>query len=198
MSELESRMRAAFDAADYAAVATLIVTHYGGEIQAFLNARLRSASDGDDAFSMFVEDLWTGLPEFGWRCSARGWAYAIARNAANRLRASPLQQRKCNLSLSELAGLSSLIARGRSATQAHLRTEVKDRVRALREQLDPDDQMLLILRVDKGMSYRELALVLNDELEPGADAAARMRKRFERVRQRIRELARADGLLPDA
>lgn len=197
MSEVERQMRAAFDAADFSEVATLIVNHYGGEIQSFLNARLRSATDGDDAFSMFVEDMWTGLPEFGWRSSARGWAYAIARNAANRLRASPLQQRKCNLSLSELASLSSLIARSRSATQAHLRTDAKDRVRALREQLEPDDQMLLILRVDKGMGFRELALVMNDQCANLGEEAARLRKRFERVKGRIRELARAEGLLPD-
>ena len=55
-----------------------------------------------------------------------------------------------------------MIVQVRNTTQMHLRTEVKDRVRAIRDRLDPDDQMLLTLRVDKRMPFRELALVMND------------------------------------
>lgn len=50
-------MRDAFDARDYRAVATLMLERYGTEIRAFLCSRLRSTADGDEAFSMFVEDL---------------------------------------------------------------------------------------------------------------------------------------------
>jgi RNA polymerase sigma-70 factor (ECF subfamily) len=99
-----------------------------------------------------------------------------------------------------MAGVSALVARQRSTTGHHLRTEAKQRVRAMREQLDPDDQMLLLLRVDKGMCFRELALVMDDERlqHDRVDAeAARLRKRFERIKTELRAIARAEGLLSD-
>jgi RNA polymerase sigma-70 factor (ECF subfamily) len=60
--------------------------------------------------------------------------------------------------------------------------------------------MLLILRVDRGMDWRDLAAAMGDENAPleGADLdreAARLRKRFERIKDRLRELAREAGLL---
>jgi RNA polymerase sigma-70 factor (ECF subfamily) len=197
-SEGESQMRVAFGAGDYRVVATLMIQHYGAEIQDFLASRLQSATDRDEAFSMFVEDLWAGLPGFAWRCSARGWGYALARNASNRLLRAPQQRRQRNLTLSERASLSALMAHARSTTQIYLRTEAKDRIRAIRDRLEPDDQMLLILRVDKRMPFRELALVMNDgqlDSERVDEEAARLRKRFERVKAQIREMARAEGLL---
>jgi RNA polymerase sigma-70 factor (ECF subfamily) len=74
-------------------------------------------------------------------------------------------------------------------------------MRALRERLDPEDQTLLILHVDRALTWPEIALVLHDEAAPleGAEhgrAAARLRKRFERVKAEFRRLAREEGLLP--
>jgi RNA polymerase sigma-70 factor (ECF subfamily) len=197
-TDADPQMRIAFDARDYRTVATLMLEHYGTEIQNFLHSRLRSATNADEAFSMFVEDLWTGLPGFAWRCSPRAWAYTLARNAGNRLQRSPQQRQQRNLSLSERESLSAMIAHARSATQVHVRTDIKDRVRAMRERLEPDDQLLLILRIDKGMPFRELALVMNDGQLADAridEEAARLRKRFERLKGQIREMARAEGLL---
>jgi RNA polymerase sigma-70 factor (ECF subfamily) len=70
----------------------------------------------------------------------------------------------------------------------------------LRQTLPPDDQMLLILRVDGGMDFRELAVAMaaNDAVSDDAELdreAARLRKRFERVKERLRELARDAGLI---
>jgi hypothetical protein len=60
--------------------------------------------------------------------------------------------------------------------------------------------MLLYLRVDRGMEFREIAVAMARgdvtltvaELDP---AAARLRKRFERVKERLRSLAAEAGLL---
>jgi RNA polymerase sigma-70 factor, ECF subfamily len=124
----------------------------------------------------------------------------VARNAAHRLKRSPHERREHKLTLPERENLSALIAQVRSATQTHQRTGTKVAIAAIRARLDPDDQMLLVLRVDKGMSFRELAQVMNDGDLPDArvdDEAARLRKRFERVKAQIREIARAEGLLGD-
>ena len=40
-----------------------------------------------------------------------------------------------------LRGLQRQVARVRTATQTYLRTDVKDRVRALRDELPPDDRL---------------------------------------------------------
>jgi RNA polymerase sigma-70 factor (ECF subfamily) len=148
---------------------------------------------------MFAEDLWSGLARFGWRCSMRTWAYALARNAANRYASSPHNRGSRNLGLSQSEQLSEIVERDRSTTQVHLRTEIKDRFRALREQLDLDDQMLLILRIDRDMTWRDIAIAMgaDAELEQHAMAreSARLRKSFERIKTELRRMAKEAGLL---
>lgn len=95
----------------------------------------------------------------------------------------------------------------RTETLAFLRTEKKSRLQALRDSLPEEDRMLLVLRVDRGLAWNELARILAEgepgELDDGPqlDAlaltreAARLRKRFQLVKDRLRELARKEGLL---
>jgi RNA polymerase sigma-70 factor, ECF subfamily len=202
---VEAKIHSAHDAGDFASAATLVIEHYGGEILAFLNARLRDAAQGEEVFGVFAEKLWTGLPGFAWRCSVKGWAYRLARNAANDFVAAPHARKQRNLALSAHAMSSQLMDQVRNTTARYLKTPVKDRVRALRETLPLDDQMLLILRVDRGMSFRDLAGAMASASGTDADAldfdldkeAARLRKRFERVKDELRELAKAEGLLKD-
>lgn len=196
----EARIRAACERRDYSDAATLTIASYGEEILAFLIARLRNPASGEDVYGAFVEKLWRGLPAFEWRSSIRSWAYRLARNAANDHATSPHNRPRHNLALTQQPALLQLVDRARTTTRAYLRTEVKDRVRDLRDQLPPDDQMLLFLRVDRDMTWRDLALAMADGAEPlDGEAldkeASRLRKRFERVKDRIRELAEAEGLL---
>jgi RNA polymerase sigma-70 factor (ECF subfamily) len=198
-SEVESAIRARWDAKDYGKAATLVLESYGAEILGFLAARLRSQSDAAEVFSMFTEDLWNGLPNFQWRCSMRGFCYTIARNAGNRYRVAPANRGDRNVGLSKASHLSKVVDQVRDRTVAYMRTEVKSKMRQLREQLPEDDQTLLILRVDRNLPWRELAIVMSD----GADlsdaeldkVSARMRKRFQLAKDRLKELARAEGLI---
>lgn len=197
-SAAEHSIRAAFDAADFASAARIALETYGDEVLGFLDARLRNPSDGHEVFSMLVEDMWRGLPRFGWRCSMRTWLYVLARNAASRYLLSP--QRVVALPLgSGLDQLSGLIDRIRSATDVYQRTDVKDRFRQLCDALDQEDRMLLVLRVDRGLSWRELALALAGDPDLNDAAvdreAARLRKAFERLKGELRHRAEADGLL---
>jgi RNA polymerase sigma-70 factor (ECF subfamily) len=199
-AETEEAIRAALEAQNLPAAATRALEAYSQEILSFLVARLHSKSDADEAFSMFAEDFWKGLPSFGFRCSVRGWMYAVARNAGNRYASSPERRPARNLTLSAEGSASQLVDRVRSATEVHLRTDVKDKVRALRERLDPEDQTLLILHVDRGLAWRELAMVMHadgERLEGGEleRETARLRKRFERVKAELKELATKEGLL---
>jgi RNA polymerase sigma-70 factor (ECF subfamily) len=199
-TDVEQAVRAACDARDYQAAATCALEAFGPEILSFLVARLRARSDGEEAFSMFAEDFWRGLSSFAFRCSVRAWMYTLARNAGNRYATQPQHKRGRHLTITGSDPLPELVERVRTETQLHLRTEVKDKVRSLRESLDPDDQSLLVLHVDRRLPWRELALVMHDGDEPLDDSeidreAARLRKRFERVKAALKKLAEERGLL---
>ncbi len=166
--------------------ATTALRRYGPELLGYLHAVARTAADADELFSRLCEQLWTHLPAFRWESSVRTWAYVVARNllrADARAAAGPRGR---------VEGLrdthaSRLAADVRSTTAIHLRTESKDALQRIRERLDPDDRTLLILRVDRQMAWRDIAQVLGseDETDP-AKAAAVLRKRFERLKVRLR------------
>lgn len=198
-SESEQKIHELWNASKFEDSATATLETYGEEILSFLVARLRSPSDGQEAFAMFAEDLWVGLPNFAWRCSMRTWAYTLARNASARYATAPQRNAGRNLTLSAPGRVSALVERVRSATHIYQKTAIKDRFRALREQLSVDDQTLLVLRVDRGMAWRDLAIAMTGDAnldDAGIDReSARLRKAFERVKTELKQLAEQAGLL---
>jgi RNA polymerase sigma-70 factor (ECF subfamily) len=179
-------------------VATLAIESYGPEVLSFLEMMLRDHADAADAFSQACEDLWKSLPRFEGRASMKTWFYTLARHAASRLRRSSARGR-----LAALSEITDVADRVRSQTGPHLRTEIKHRFAEIRATLDEVDRMLLVLRVDRGMSWNDVARVLADEGGDDSDeqatrAAARLRKRFQSVKHTIRERAIATGLIPDS
>jgi len=199
-AEAELRIREACDEGEHDAAATDAIETFGPEILGFLKARLRDETAAGDAFAIFCEDLWRGLAGFEWRCSLRVWAYTLARHAANRYGKLAHRQPGKNVPLSQIGSASKVIEQVRTATLAFLRTEVKSRMRHLREQLPLEDQTVLILRIDKQLSWRELAEVMAYDGEAPAEAeldkeAGRLRKRFQLAKERLRKLAIEEGLL---
>src|SRR5262249_19808896 len=96
------------------------------------------------------------------------------------------------------SGVRELAEQVQSSTLVYLRTQVKSDVRRLREELPEIDQTLIILRVDKNMEWDDIAAALaDDDLEDAAlkREAARLRKRFQHAIDKLRELARARGIL---
>lgn len=198
-NEREQAIRAAFDAGHMQEAATAVLTLYGDEILSFIHSRSRDRIDSDEAFAMFAEDLWNGLPSFGWRSSVRTWAYTVARNATIRYASSSHRRAARNLRLSCPGAVAALVDQVRNTTECYKRTAVKDRFRALRQQLDIEDQTLLTLRVDRNMSWRELAQTLSGNVdldEPTIEReSARLRKAFERVKRELKRLSESEGLL---
>lgn len=197
---LEDRVRKAWDRGDFDDAATRFLEASGPEILGFLVSRVGDKVDARDVFSDFCEDFWKGLPGFEWRCSMRGWAYTLARHAADRHLRSPGRRRARNLTLPPESRCSRLVHKLRTATLPHKKTEVKNRIQALRERLPEDDRMLLTLRVDRGLSWNELALVMAPAGESLSEEAlqtesARLRKHFQRVKERLKNLAEQEGLL---
>lgn len=188
---------------EHDAAATLLLESYGREILGFLVSRVRDPELAGDAFSRFCEDVWRGLRGFAWRCSARAWAYTLARNAASReIKAVQREQRR-RIPLSQAEGLSKLEHKIRTETLRLLKTEPQNRIAALRERLPEDDQALLLLRINRKLDFREIAHVMLGDAETSDAAtvereAARLRKRFQLVKEQLRKLAKAEGLLDDA
>jgi RNA polymerase sigma-70 factor, ECF subfamily len=167
------------------------VRGYGPEILGYLAALARDEDRAHDVFSQCCEDLWRGLPGFRRDASARTWVYKLAWNAWLRHERDAFRRRGQRL---VTAQMSRLAAEVRSTTALHLRTETKDAVARLREQLTPDEQSLLILRVDRALTWSEIASVMSGPEGEEVDAQA-LAKRFERVKAKLRQMAEDAGLL---
>jgi len=178
---------------DFPSAAAAIVRGYGPAILAYLAALAREADRADDAFSQFCEDLWRGLPAFRRDASVRTWVYKLAWHAWLRNEREPYRRRGRPLATKEMSHLAAEI---RSTTALHLRSEAKDAVARLREQLTPAEQSLLVLRIDRGLSWSDVASVMSTP-EEHLDAPT-VAKRFQRVKDRLRKLAEDAGLLERA
>ena len=193
----ETAIHEAHDRGDLGAAARLALEHYQTELYSFLCARLGSEADAHEIFAQVTEDLWRGIAGFRWECSFRTWLYTLTRHAAVRFERSPANQAARRQPLSRLP---DPVHQERSRTRPYLRTDLKDRFAALRATLTPDEQSLLVLRVDRDLSWEEVARVLHDgELTPVTcrREATNLRQRFRQLTRRLRERASAEGLLDD-
>ena len=117
--------------------------------------------------------------------------YHLAMGASRRIMGDPHRRRAQPLASVELDGLAQEV---RSTTAIHLKRETSDALAKLRAHLDFEEQTLLVLRVDRDLPWTDIATILGEEGRPVGEAA--LRKRFERLKTKIRNLAVGDGLLP--
>ncbi len=180
----DARARALVHEGELAAAATVLVSEYGPEVLGWLHAVCRSQAEGDDAFAVVCEKLWRGLPHLHPEGSLRTWMYVVARNVVR-----DLHRRARTRAMVPLSNIPEIAALVRSTTTAYRATSNKERLRTLRDALEPEDRMLLVLRVDRGLPWRDIAEILaggSDDEDRLGRSAARLRKRFERVKERLR------------
>jgi len=201
---LEEKVRALLDGGDAATATTVLLRGLGPEVFGFLVSLVGRGELADDVFARFAEQVWRGLPSFGWQCSLRTWVYGVARHAAyNALRDERRRARR-QAPLPEGSALSLVVADVRERTRTFLATEFKDRFAKIRDALPAEDRELLVLRVDRGLEWGELARVMSPdpsaELEPAALAreSARLRKRFQLLKKRLLELGKKEGLVEES
>jgi len=177
---LEAAVRRQHAAGELDLAMRAAIAGYGPELYGFLVGLAGEPVFADDVFGATCERLWKGFAAFRWEASFRVWAYTVARNEFLRARSSPVRR---EIPVSEIPSLLDVIDQARTATPVFQQTPVRDRFAALRETLSPDDHMLLGLRLDRRLAWNEIATVLD---EP----AATLRKRFERLKDKLRrELA---------
>jgi RNA polymerase sigma-70 factor (ECF subfamily) len=193
---VEDRSRALHASGQSREAFTLLVEEYGPEIIGYLTAVLKSEAEAREVWSETAARLWQGFAGFEWRSSFRTWAYAVASNAFRRWLRTIATRRERPLD-SDL----DISVRARTETRPHQKSEIKVRIARLREQLSEEDNALLILRVDRDFSWNDIALTTFDgdpRIDPRAleKRSAMLRKRFERIVERLRCLAEREGILP--
>jgi RNA polymerase sigma-70 factor (ECF subfamily) len=191
MSELDGRVRSLLAAGDTSGAATLVLRELGPEVLGFLSGVLGDA-DADEVYSALSERLWKSLRGFEGRCSLRTWTYVLARREITRFRKGMRRHAEGRVPLSEL---KDVLAVPRSRSRSALATHKQRQLTALRDELPIEDRTLLILRVDRKLAFDEIALAFADNPEVFAEVdrkreAARLRKRFQLVKQRLVARAR--------
>lgn len=182
---LEVALRADLAAGHLAAATDRAIRGWGPEIYGWLAGVLGDPSDASDAFALFAEQLWKSLGRYDGRCSTRTWCYMLARHAAGRARDA--RRRGAAVPLSDAPDVAAAV---RTVTAVHQQTAVKDELRSLRASLPEEDQMLLVLRVDRDLGWREVAQIMAGEdasLDELDRQAAALRKRFERIKAELRK-----------
>jgi len=196
---LELRIHALCKAGDKKGAATLLLEGYGRELFGFLIAHLRDRDAAGDVFAQFAEDLWRGLDGFRWQCSARVWSYTLTRHAASRYIHDVRRRRARNVPLSRAGPLSEIAEKIRTTTRVGARTEARSQIAQLREELPAEEQTLLILRVNRKLGWKEIAHVMlgDDVAEDDAleKEAARLRKRYQLAKDKLRRMAVERGLV---
>ncbi|HET9596579.1 MAG TPA: sigma-70 family RNA polymerase sigma factor [Anaeromyxobacteraceae bacterium] len=182
-------MRDLLAAGRFSAAADVIMRELGSFVRRYLRSILRDDADADEAFSSFGEALVRGLVQFRGESAVKTWVLRLAVHEAYDVRTTPWRRRTRRLGTAEASALADEV-RGSTAPRLERHRLAVDR---LREHLAPEDQALLVMRVDQELSWAEISDVLagaGEEVSPAA-----LSKRYERIRKRLGDLATRGGLL---
>jgi RNA polymerase sigma-70 factor (ECF subfamily) len=171
------------------AAAEAVIRANGSRIRPYLLAVLRDADIADDAYSIWCEWVLNGIASYRGDAPLRTWAYGVAHNAARRVADDVFRRRRCSLSR-----VGSRIVH-RTSSSARERERAGRALDAIRARLSLDEQGLLALRIDHALDWEAVASILSPQPGEGPTNAAALRKRFERLKARIRRLAREAGML---
>jgi RNA polymerase sigma-70 factor, ECF subfamily len=185
---VEDLVQARLSAGDLHGAATVAIRELGPAVARYLRGMLRADADAADAFSDWAESLWAGIDSFEGRSSFRTWAFRLALHSALHVTDLAHRHRERRLATAEASVLAEEV---RTTALTHERR--RRRLDELRAELAADEQTLLFLRVDQQLPWEDVAAVLSTPSTP-VDPAA-VRKRFERLKEKLRKLARERGLL---
>jgi RNA polymerase sigma-70 factor (ECF subfamily) len=144
--------------------------------------------DGDEVFAAFSESLWRSLAAYRSKCGIRTWAYMLARQQISRHRKGARHQ-LLQVRISELENVLQEVRKTYTPRRATLTR--------LRNELSIEDRELLILRIDRELSFDEIARLFGEDPSTADEPslrreAARLRKRLQLIKDqlmtRVREI----------
>lgn len=164
--------------------ADLLISRLSPEIRPFLYRLLGDVVLAEEAHSATCERLWRGLEGFRWSCSLRSWSYIIARREASRCREQSLKAAAAQTTLSAAENLAA-----RTHPTGRLSTTKANVLEDVRSTLSDEDRDLLVLRIERGLAWKEIALAFLAEDSPDPEViareAARLRQRFRSIREDV-------------
>lgn len=185
--DVDRRVQELVARGDLAAAVSAVVEAFGPSVYGYL-CTLGDEDDARDIYSQWSEDVLRGVPAFRYECTLRSWCFKLAWHAVARHHRDPYRARGERLPSSAASRLpadlppSSMLPGGR-----------RERLLKLRASLPEEDRTLLHLRIDRELEWEEIAEVLATSDAPATAAA--LRKRYERLKARLAERAREEGLL---
>jgi RNA polymerase sigma-70 factor (ECF subfamily) len=185
---VEDLVQARLRAGDLRGAATVAIRELGPAVARYQRRMLRADADAADAYSDWAESLWAGISSFEGRSTFSSWAFRLAFHSALDLTDRAHRKRERRLATTEASVLAEEV---RTTALTHERR--RQRLDELRGELAADEQTLLFLRVDQQLAWDDVAVVLSTD-SAHVDAAA-ARKRFERLKEKLRRLAQERGLL---
>jgi RNA polymerase sigma-70 factor (ECF subfamily) len=187
--EVEARIAELLEAGDFAGASEAALRAYGPGILVWLRSALRDDDLAGDVFSRFAEKLWKSAADFRGESSFATWTYRLAWFAVKEHQRAEGRRREERLTTS---AVSKIVEQVKESTFNGMRTDARDRWAKIKEGLDPFERALLLLRVEQQLPWKDVARILSDEGEAMTEGA--LRKRFERLRTKLHELAREAGL----
>ncbi len=184
---LDEAVRALLDAGAQSEAATEAIRALGPSALRYLRSLLRDDADASDAFSCWAESVWAGLPGFRGDAPLRTWALRLAYHAALAVLDHAWRRRVRPFATGEASRLAATL-RTASAVRVERQRRKLDAVIA---RLTPEQQTLLSLRVDQGLSWEDIASVLSTDarrIDPKTLA-----KRYERLKARLAAELAEDG-----
>ena len=165
--------------------ADLLLARLSPELRPFLHRLLGDVALADEAHSNTCERLWRGLATFRWECSLRSWSYIIARREASRCRA---RHARDGIQQTTLSKADQVAARAGSTSRTFSTTR-RDQLDSLRASLSDEDRDLVVLRVERGLAWKDIAAAFLEDNEANEEnigrEAARLRQRFRAIRVKI-------------
>lgn len=196
----ETAIQEALSRRDFEAVVTLALSAHGQALTAFVQTRVPSSNDAEEVMAEVTAALWAVLPRLELHTSLRGYLFQMARHGVHRHLARDVRRGRQSVSVEDVDSAVLGPDPLRTGTPPYLRTANKDRIAMLRASLSQEEQTVLQLRVDQGLSFREIAQAMAPDGETLDGAAitrdaARWRKRYQLTKDRLRALATEAGLL---
>ncbi len=182
--DLEARVTSLLAEREYRGAATEVIRGYGPRALGYLHRLLGNDADAADAFSMFAEQVWRGMPNFEGRSSVKTWAFKAAWSAAMKVRDDAWRRLREGLPSSAASHLADEVRTNTALRFEALRRELE----ILRAELTPEDQTLLALRLDQELTWEEVAEGLS--IEGREIDSATLRKRYERIKARLATIVR--------
>jgi RNA polymerase sigma-70 factor (ECF subfamily) len=184
---LDERIGALVACGDTRQASEEAMCHLGPAILRFARSCIRNEALACDAFSEFSEDLLRGIGDFRGSASVKTWAFRLAWHAVLRVRNDAWLCRRRTL-VSDAAEALAREVRTATPVVNERRAMFLERIRG---ELSLEEQSLLALRVDQGLSWEEIAAVMAEEGAPASPQA--LAKRFQRLKDKLAAIVRREG-----